>query len=65
MFPKEHGAYGQLLFPLATSLVVAGVTAPALLTAASAAYAAFMAHEPLSRYCSAARGPRARPRDWT
>ena len=45
MFPKEHGAYGQLIFPLATSLLVAGVTAPALLTALAAG-AAFISHEP-------------------
>lgn len=46
MFPKEHGAYGQLLFPLVTSLAVAGVSAPSLLLALAAA-AAFVAHEPL------------------
>jgi hypothetical protein len=45
MFPKEHGVYGQLIFPLVTSLLVAGVTAPALLTALAAG-AAFMSHEP-------------------
>jgi len=45
MFPKEHGAYGQLIFPLATSLLVAGVTASALLTALAAG-AAFISHEP-------------------
>ena len=46
MFPKEHGAYGQLAFPLVTSLAVAGVSAPALLIAV-AAIAGFLAHEPL------------------
>ena len=46
MFPREHGAYGQLAFPILTSLVVAGVSAPALLIAASA-IASFLAHEPL------------------
>ncbi len=46
MFPKEHGAYGQLLFPLATALAIArpGVSSLAL---AGAAMAAFVAHEPL------------------
>ena len=46
MFPKEHGAYGQLLFPLGTSLAVAGVSTAALLLALAAG-AAFVAHEPL------------------
>jgi len=46
VFPKEHGAYGQLAFPLVTSLAVAGVSAPALLLALAAA-AAFLTHEPL------------------
>lgn len=46
MFPKEHGAYGQLAFPLVTSLAVAGVAVPSLLVALAAA-AAFIAHEPL------------------
>lgn len=46
MFPKEHGAYGQLVFPLITSLVVSGVSGAALLVALAAA-AAFVAHEPI------------------
>jgi len=46
MWPKEHGAYGQLVFPLATAFAIAGATAPALLTAI-AVTAAFLAHEPL------------------
>jgi len=57
MFPKEHGAYGQLLFPLATSLLVTGVTGAALLTAV-AACAAFLSHEPLLVLLGR-RGPRA------
>src|SRR5512138_1977206 len=46
LFPREHGAYGQLTFPLVTSLAVAGVSAPALLLALSV-IAGFLAHEPL------------------
>jgi hypothetical protein len=46
IFPKEHGAYGQMAFPLLTSLVVAGVTVPAALIAAGVC-AGFFAHEPL------------------
>jgi len=46
MLPREHGAYGQLLLPLATALAIAGVHPSAILTA-TAALAAFVAHEPL------------------
>jgi hypothetical protein len=46
LIPKEHGAYGQMAFPIVTSLAVAGVTAPALLITL-AVVAAFLAHEPL------------------
>jgi hypothetical protein len=46
MLPREHGAYGQLAFPLVTSLVVAGPASPSLLTAA-AVVALFLAHEPM------------------
>jgi hypothetical protein len=46
MWPKEHGAYGQLLFPLITALAIGRPTAPALLLSASALFA-FIAHEPL------------------
>jgi hypothetical protein len=56
--PREHGAYGQLAFPLLTAYVVAGVTVPALLVGASA-IAAFLAHEPLL-VVAGRRGPRAR-----
>jgi hypothetical protein len=45
MWPKEHGAYGQLLFPLITALAVGRPTAPAVLLSA-AALLAFIAHEP-------------------
>ncbi len=46
MFPKEHGAYGQLLFPIGTALAIGrpGIAATAL---AGAALCAFLAHEPM------------------
>jgi hypothetical protein len=46
MFPREHGAYGQLVFPAVTALAVAGLSMPAVLLALAAA-CAFVAHEPL------------------
>jgi hypothetical protein len=46
LIPKEHGAYGQLAFPLATALAAGRPTASALALATSAA-AAFLAHESL------------------
>jgi hypothetical protein len=46
MLPREHGAYGQLLFPLVTALAVGRPRVVAWLLAASA-IGAFMAHEPL------------------
>lgn len=58
LVPKEHGAYGQLAFPLVTALAVSGVSAPAALLAA-ATVACFLAHEPLLVVLGA-RGPRAR-----
>jgi hypothetical protein len=58
MRPREHGAYGQLAFPLGTALVVAGVTLPGVLIA-FAAVAGFLAHEPLL-VALGRRGPRAR-----
>lgn len=45
LLPKEHGAYGQMLFPLVTSVIVAGPHVPSLLLAA-AVIAGFLAHEP-------------------
>ena len=57
MFPKEHGAYGQLLLPLATVLVV-GRRTPAALMLAAAAVLAFLAHVPLLVLLGH-RGPRA------
>ncbi len=46
MFPKEHGAYGQLLLPIVTALAIGrpGFAAVAL---SAAAGCAFLAHEPL------------------
>jgi hypothetical protein len=58
MLPREHGAYGQLLLPLATALAIADVDAAALLTS-TAALTAFVAHEPLSVLLGR-RGVRAR-----
>jgi hypothetical protein len=58
MLPKEHGAYGQLGFPLATALAVAGPSRAGILIAA-AAIAAFLAHEP-AEILLGHRGPRAR-----
>jgi YwiC-like protein len=46
MWPKEHGAYSQLAFPLVTALAVVGVNTAALLVV-SAAVAGFLSHEPL------------------
>lgn len=46
LLPKEHGAYGQVAFPLLTTMAVAGVTLPASLLAV-AVIAVFLAHEPL------------------
>jgi hypothetical protein len=57
MFPKEHGAYGQLLFPMLTALAV-GRRTPAALLLAAAAGSAFIAHEPLLVLLGQ-RGPRA------
>lgn len=46
LLPREHGAYGQVAFPLATALAVSGVTPPAALIG-FAVVAGFLAHEPL------------------
>jgi hypothetical protein len=43
--PREHGAYGQIVFPFVTALAVNGVSAGGLLTGAALA-AGFLAHEP-------------------
>jgi hypothetical protein len=45
LFPKEHGAYGQVLFPLIAAFAVAGPSTAGVLVAAAVA-AGFLAHEP-------------------
>lgn len=45
LWPKEHGAYGQVAFPLIAAFGVAGVSAGGALFAA-AVIAGFLAHEP-------------------
>jgi hypothetical protein len=45
LWPREHGAYGQLALPLISSFAVAGVS-PAGLAIATAMIAGFAAHEP-------------------
>jgi hypothetical protein len=58
LWPKEHGAYGQLVFPLITALAVAGVSSGGALIAI-AVVAGFLAHEPAA-VALGVRGPRAR-----
>jgi len=62
MLPREHGAYGQLLFPLLTALAISQPSTAALLIAA-AAVALFVGHEAvlvlLGRRGAAARRGRA------
>ncbi len=63
-FPKEHGAYGQIAFPLIAAFGVAGVSAAGLLFAALVV-AVFLAHEPtlivLGHRGARARRERRRP----
>src|SRR4051812_49522750 len=68
MLPREHGAYGQLLFPLVTALAVGRPRVVAWLLAASAV-GAFLAHEPLlvllgQRGARAARAQRGQAAIW-
>jgi hypothetical protein len=56
--PKEHGAYGQVAFPLATAFGVAGVSTGGLLLSV-AVIAGFLAHEPAAIVLGL-RGSRAR-----
>ena len=58
LLPKEHGAYGQIAFPLVTVFAVAGVS-PAGMLLTAAAIAGFLAHEPAAIVLGL-RGPRAR-----
>ena len=46
MFPREHGAYGQMAMPIVATWAIAGLSAPAVLLSVAVA-AAFVAHEPL------------------
>jgi hypothetical protein len=46
LLPREHGAWGQLAFPLATALNIGGPR-PAAVLLSAAVVAAFLAHEPL------------------
>jgi YwiC-like protein len=57
MLPKEHGAYGQLIFPLITALAIGRPTIGALAIAAAAVFL-FLGHEPLLVLLGQ-RGPRA------
>jgi hypothetical protein len=57
LWPREHGAYVQLLAPIVVALVAAPSVAGALI--ALGAFAAFLAHEPLLVLVGR-RGPRAR-----
>jgi len=61
LLPKEHGAYGQIAFPILTAFVVAGVSTGGLLIATTV-IAGFLAHEPAAILLGI-RGPRAK-REW-
>jgi hypothetical protein len=56
--PKEHGAYGQVTFPLVAAFGVAGLSIAGVLLAV-AVVAGFLAHEPAA-IALGQRGPRAR-----
>lgn len=58
LLPKEHGAYGQVIFPLVSVFGVAG-SSPAGLAVSVAVVAGFLAHEPASIVLGL-RGPRAK-----
>lgn len=58
LLPKEHGAWGQIAFPLVTAFAVAGPSPAGVLLGAAVA-AGFMAHEPAAVLLGL-RGPRAR-----
>jgi YwiC-like protein len=45
LLPREHGAYGQMIFPPVTALLICGISVSALACMAAVA-AAFVAHEP-------------------
>jgi hypothetical protein len=58
LLPKEHGAYGQVAFPIATAFGVAGVSTAGVLCALTV-LAGFLAHE-AGMVLLGHRGPRAR-----
>lgn len=58
LLPKEHGAYAQLGFPLATGLALAGFS-PAAMALGASAFFLFLANEPLAILLGV-RGPRLR-----
>jgi hypothetical protein len=58
LVPKEHGAYGQIAFPLIAAFAVAGASAGGVLLAA-AVIAGFLAHEP-ALVVLGLRGPKAK-----
>src|SRR5688500_4144735 len=58
MLPREHGAYGQVAFPILTAFLVSDITVAGLLIAA-AVVAGFLAHEPAAVLLGL-RGTRAR-----
>jgi hypothetical protein len=58
LFPREHGAYGQLAFPL-VAVLGSGTPGPAAWALVIAFVAGFIAHEPLLVLLGQ-RGPRAR-----
>jgi YwiC-like protein len=58
MLPKEHGAYGQIAFPILTAFFVSGISVAGLLIAAPVV-AGFLAHEPAAVLLGL-RGTRAR-----
>ncbi|HSL20574.1 MAG TPA: YwiC-like family protein [Vicinamibacterales bacterium] len=58
LFPREHGAYGQLAFPLVAA-IASGTPTPAALLLSLAFFAAFVAHEPVL-ILTGQRGTRAR-----
>jgi len=62
LWPREHGAYGQIVLPLISSFAVAGVS-PAGLAIAGATVAGFAAHEP-AVVLLGLRGPRVKRDRW-
>jgi hypothetical protein len=62
LLPREHGAYGQIAFPLIAAFAVAGASGAGLLFA-GAVVAGFLAHEP-ALVMLGQRGPRAKRELW-